>query len=127
MRDRIIEDQIRREQEPFIRPLKEEKGETICVLASSYHDGNPCTTEFLVKKKTFKAAGEYIQALVKLGHDRLVMAEDPDMWSLEVARRVSLAHNEFYKHVLTRWQWRTKSKPLVLMHGDLTLRRNNLL
>ncbi|EEU47542.1 uncharacterized protein NECHADRAFT_78074 [Fusarium vanettenii 77-13-4] len=84
-------------------------------------------TEFFPEKKTFKTAREYIQALVKLGHNRLVRAEDPDMGSLEVASRVALAHNEFYKHMLTRWQWRTKSKPFVLMHGDLTLHGNNLL
>lgn len=42
MRDRIVEDQIRRERETFIRLLKEEKGEAICALASSYHHDTPC-------------------------------------------------------------------------------------
>ncbi|KAM5346690.1 hypothetical protein ACJ41O_009695 [Fusarium nematophilum] len=43
MKDRIVEDQIRRGRESFVRYLKEDKGESICALASSYHDGTPCS------------------------------------------------------------------------------------
>lgn len=42
MKDRIIKDQIRREREAFVRHLREDKGESICALASSYHHGTPC-------------------------------------------------------------------------------------
>ncbi|KAJ4309037.1 hypothetical protein N0V84_011734 [Fusarium piperis] len=43
MRDRIIDDQIRRQRETFIRHIQEEKRDSICALASSYHDNTPCT------------------------------------------------------------------------------------
>ncbi|KAI8648958.1 APH domain-containing protein [Fusarium sp. Ph1] len=42
MRDRIIEDQIAREREDFIRYITDDKGDSICALASSYHHGTPC-------------------------------------------------------------------------------------
>ncbi|KAJ4326552.1 hypothetical protein N0V84_003077 [Fusarium piperis] len=84
-------------------------------------------TAFFPEKKTFKTAREYIKALVQLGHNRLVKAQDPDLGSFEVASRVALAHSEFYRHMQTVWQWGKKSEPFVLMHGDLTLHGNNLL
>ncbi|KAM0421198.1 hypothetical protein ACHAPT_011090 [Fusarium lateritium] len=42
MRDRIIDDQSAREREAFIRYITDEKGDSICALASSYRDGTPC-------------------------------------------------------------------------------------
>ncbi|KAJ4308534.1 hypothetical protein N0V84_012037 [Fusarium piperis] len=42
MRDRIFEDQITREREAFIRSITDEKGDSICALASSYHHDAPC-------------------------------------------------------------------------------------
>lgn len=84
---------------------------------------------FFPKGKTLTTDREYIKALVDLGHNRLARTQDPDLESLEVASEVVLAHDEYYKHMLTFWlrRTRTKSKPFVLMHGDLTLHGNNLL
>ncbi|KAJ4321994.1 hypothetical protein N0V84_005041 [Fusarium piperis] len=42
MRDQIIEIQIKRSREAFIQDIRDAKGQAICDLASSYHDGTPC-------------------------------------------------------------------------------------
>ncbi|KAJ4323111.1 hypothetical protein N0V84_004511 [Fusarium piperis] len=69
---------------------------------------NPTT--FFPKDKTFTTDREYIKALVGLSHNRLTRAQDPDLDTVEVASEVVLAHDEFYKHMLTAWLRRTRTK-----------------
>ncbi|KAJ4320117.1 hypothetical protein N0V84_006004 [Fusarium piperis] len=84
------------------------------------------------EKTTFKTGHEYIQALIKLGRNRLFKTKNLGVDSREAASEVIYAFHEFYVTQSRRWVRTlcppdTDKGPFVLMHGDMTIHGSNLL
>ncbi|RMJ09184.1 hypothetical protein CDV36_011190 [Fusarium kuroshium] len=89
-------------------------------------------TVFFPEKTTFKTGHEYINALIKLGRNRLFKTKNLGVDSREAASEVVYAYHEFYADQGPLWVRKLCSididkGPFVLMHGDMALHGSNLL
>ncbi|RSL60556.1 hypothetical protein CEP53_005384 [Fusarium sp. AF-6] len=83
-------------------------------------------TVFFPEKTTFKTGHDYINALMKLGRNRLFKTKNLGVDSREAASEVVYAYHEFYADQGPRWVRKLCSididkGPFVLMHGDMAL------